>query len=316
MMKRCGGSILLFLAAAFCLAGCSRIETPEDSMVQPVMAEMSGYTDMQTTETTETTLAVSDVLTLTTEMTTTTTMTTTENLDRPFIEENSSIDPEKPMVALTFDDGPGKYTDSILDTLEAYSAHATFFVIGSNVTESRYDVLRRAVSLNCEIGSHTYDHTDLVKLNETDLLNNVKAADQSVLDAIGRYPYWLRPPYGSFDDTVRSTIGKPLTYWSVDTKDWSTKDTNATIQAATTKVEDGDIVLMHDIYASTADAVKQIVPDLLNQGYQLVTVSELLYYRGVEIEDGMIVFSMHPAKYDYRLPPSETEPAGSEEASS
>lgn len=128
------------------------------------------------------------------------------------------------------------------------------------------------------------------------------------MQAIGRYPYFLRPPYGDFNDDVRRHVGKPLAFWSVDTKDWKTRNTASTVSATLNNIEDGDVVLMHDIYGETAAAVAQIVPSLVQQGYQLVTLSELTYYRGVEMENGMIVFNMHPANPNYKLPPDPDVP--------
>ena len=111
-----------------------------------------------------------------------------------------------------------------------------------------------------------------------------------------------------FNDDVRRHVGKPLAFWSVDTKDWKTRNTASTVSATLNNIEDGDVVLMHDIYGETAAAVAQIVPSLVQQGYQLVTLSELTYYRGVEMENGMIVFNMHPANPNYKLPPDPDVP--------
>ncbi len=299
-MRKIYGRIAALFSTMVLCAACAKIDTPEDMpAVSPVMAEVSAAEKTTAAQTSAVTTTFMETMT-----TTVTTVTTKDSeLYVPFIDYDANIDPEKPMVALTFDDGPGRYVNTVLDTLAAYNAHATFFVIGKSVTADTAEDLRRAVELHCEIGSHSFDHSDLVELDSAAMLDNVRAADDAVFDAIGRYPYWLRPPYGSFDDNLRREIGKPLAYWSVDTKDWKTKNAASTIQSATAGIEDGDIVLMHDIYESTAFAVQQIVPSLLNKGYQLVTVSELMYYRNVEMEDGMIVFSMHPDKMNYKLPP-------------
>ena len=211
-------------------------------------------------------------------------------------------------VALTFDDGPGQYTNSILDTLEAYQAHASFFVVGQNINDETSAVMQRAVGLGCEIGSHTENHADLVKADANTFQQEIQQADDRILQAIGRYPYFLRPPYGDFNDDVRRHVGKPLAFWSVDTRDWKTRNTASTVSATLNNIEDGDVVLMHDIYGETAAAVAQIVPSLVQQGYQLVTLSELTYYRGVEMENGMIVFNMHPANPNYKLPPDPDVP--------
>ena len=143
------------LAALLLLGGaCTKIDavrsdgkqTQEAVMAAASAAEVSTTAEATTAATTETT---------TTTVTTTVTTTTAAGLCQPFIDENANIDPSKPMVALTFDDGPGQYTNSILDTLEAYQAHASFFVVGQNINDETSAVMQRAVGLGCEIGSHT-----------------------------------------------------------------------------------------------------------------------------------------------------------------
>ena len=296
------------LAALLLLGGaCTKIDavrsdgkqTQEAVMAAASAAEVSTTAEATTAATTETT---------TTTVTTTVTTTTAAGLCQPFIDENANIDPSKPMVALTFDDGPGQYTNSILDTLEAYQAHASFFVVGQNINDETSAVMQRAVGLGCEIGSHTENHADLVKADANTFQQEIQQADDRILQVIGRYPYFLRPPYGDFNDDVRRHVGKPLAFWSVDTKDWKTRNTASTVSATLNNIEDGDVVLMHDIYGETAAAVAQIVPSLVQQGYQLVTLSELTYYRGVEMENGMIVFNMHPANPNYKLPPDPDVP--------
>lgn len=293
------------VAALFVLGGaCAKISTPEANAVHTKEAVMAAASAADTTTiTTETTTTTS-----TTTTSATTTTTTTSGLCAPFIDESAGIDPSRPMVALTFDDGPGQYTNTILDALEANHAHATFFVVGQNVNEETGAVMRRAVDLGCEIGSHTQNHADLVKADADTFRQQIQQADENIFNAIGRYPYFLRPPYGDFNDDVRRHVGKPLAFWSVDTEDWKTRNTASTVSAALNNIEDGDVVLMHDIYGETAAAAAQIVPSLVQQGYQLVTLSELTYYRGVEMENGMIVFSMHPGNLNYKLPPDPDVP--------
>lgn len=296
------------LAALLLLGGaCTKIDAVRSDGKQTQEAVMAAASAAEVSTTAETTTAATTESTTTT-VTTTVTTTTAAGLCQPFIDENANIDPSKPMVALTFDDGPGQYTNSILDTLEAYQAHASFFVVGQNINDETSAVMQRAVGLGCEIGSHTENHADLVKADANTFQQEIQQADDRILQAIGRYPYFLRPPYGDFNDDVRRHVGKPLAFWSVDTKDWKTRNTASTVSATLNNIEDGDVVLMHDIYGETAAAVAQIVPSLVQQGYQLVTLSELTYYRGVEMENGMIVFNMHPANPNYKLPPDPDVP--------
>ena len=229
--------------------------------------------------------------------------------DDYYFNDDGTYDPSqhKTRIALTFDDGPGEYTDELLDCLEENNAHATFFMLGQNVG-SWESTVQRMADIGCEIGSHTENHADLVKADANTFQQEIQQADDRILQAIGRYPYFLRPPYGDFNDDVRRHVGKPLAFWSVDTRDWKTRNTASTVSATLNNIEDGDVVLMHDIYGETAAAVAQIVPSLVQQGYQLVTLSELTYYRGVEMENGMIGFNMHPANPNYKLPPDPDVP--------
>lgn len=187
------------------------------------------------------------------------------------------VDPGKPMIALTFDDGPGYNNASrrILDTLEKYGARATFFMVGNNAADNPEN-LKRKVALGCELGNHTMTHKNYGK--------NVTAADisdcsEAIYKACGQYPTCFRSPGGNTNDFIRSECrkaGLPLYYWSIDTNDWKYKDGNRLYNYVINHAGDGDIVLMHEIYTTTADGVEKIVPELIRRGYQLVTVSELV----------------------------------------
>lgn len=298
MMKFCIMAVVFVLGTA-----CSRIQTPKNHTLSrqtesAVMAAAPVETAAKATTLTTTTITAATTITTTAAVTTTAAITTTS-----VPKGNIEIDPSRPMVALTFDDGPGGSTNAILDTLETYSARATFFVIGRNINDKTAPVMQRAVSMGCEIGSHTYDHSDLTKDTPEQFQTAIQQADDRIYEAVGEYPRWLRPPYGAFDNNVQQHAGMGLAYWSVDTKDWKTRNAAATVTAVLQSVEDGDVILMHDIYAETAAAVVQIVPSLIQQGYQLVTLSELTDFRGLNVENGMVVFSVHPDAPRYRLPP-------------
>ncbi len=189
----------------------------------------------------------------------------------------SDIDPKKPMIALTFDDGPGynKASDKILDVLEKYNARATFFMVGTNA-KTHSDNLKRKIKLGCELGNHTYNHDHYGK-NVT--ASDIKKASQAIYDTCGQYPTAFRSTGGNTTNTIRQECKKekmPLYYWSLDTQDWKSRNAGKVYNAVMKNVEDGDIILMHDIYMSTADAVEKMVPQLIKKGYQLVTVTELI----------------------------------------
>lgn len=190
----------------------------------------------------------------------------------------------KKRIALTFDDGPARgSTDRILDTLELYGQKATFFVIGERVDMYPEQVMR-AYSLGCEIGNHTYTHPLLPNLTDDEIMEEINSTFDS-LSRLGIESNYYRPPGGSMgeDDRILRLIARPCILWSVDTRDWESRDKDAVIEAVLSNVRDGDIVLMHDLYASTADAVEYLIPELLNRGFELVTISELYGIKGIDL---------------------------------
>lgn len=195
----------------------------------------------------------------------------------------ADIDPNKPIVALSFDDGPSypdgngnSATNDILNVLEKYGARATFFMCGSRIASTNKNYLKRELELGCEIGNHTYDHSNYgKKVTATDISKSTKA----IKNACGQAPTIFRCPGGMMSNTIQKECekeGMPIAYWSVDTEDWKSKNPKKICSTATKYVYDGSIILMHDIYPTTAEAVKKLVPKLIKEGYQIVTVSEML----------------------------------------
>ncbi len=198
-----------------------------------------------------------------------------------------TIDPNRPMVAVTFDDGPGAYTGRVLDIMEKYGVRCTFFMVGENLAESKADLLKRAVSLGCQIGSHSRHHAQLSKKSATDAADDVEYVANEIKKLTGGYKVTsYRPPYGSYTKAMveeLSSRGYKGYNWSVDTLDWKNKDSSWVLSQATgSYIHDGDIILMHDIHKTTVDALEDIVKSLLADGYQLVTANELSEIRGVE----------------------------------
>ena len=203
----------------------------------------------------------------------------------------SKVDPNKPMVALTFDDGPSIYTKDILNQLEKYGAHATFFVVGERVS-AYASTIQRANSIGCEIGNHSWSHPNLAAISVKSMQSEISRTDAAIEKVIGRKAALLRPPYGSVDTDVKRNAGKPLIHWSIDTLDWSTRSSSKTISSVLNNVRDGSIVLMHDIYSATRDAAVSLIPTLISRGYQLVTVSELAAYHGTTLKKGTVYYSL------------------------
>ena len=198
------------------------------------------------------------------------------------------IDPDKPMIAITFDDGPGQYTSELLDVLERYGVRATFFLVGNNLAESKSDLLKRMVSLDCEIGSHSKSHDDLSKVSASAAADDITAVSDEIKELTGGYQSVLyRPPFRAYTKSMISELkSRNMTAinWSIDTLDWKHRDSDWVYEQAT-NVDDGDIILMHDIHKTTVEAVERIVKKLLEDGYQLLTVSELLEQRQPETTD-------------------------------
>ena len=203
----------------------------------------------------------------------------------------TNLDPNKPMVALSFDDGPNKATTSIvLDTLEQYNGSATFFMVGNRLQhEGNKECAERMVKLGCQLGNHTYDHSHYGNdVTADDIINGINA----IKDATGYEPTAFRPTGGYISDTIKQNANAPICIWSLDTNDWRhKKDANKTYDAVMNNVSDGDVILMHDIYESTAEAVSNFVPKLVEQGYQIVNIAELAYYKNASLENGQIYYS-------------------------
>lgn len=201
---------------------------------------------------------------------------------------------EKKLIALTFDDGPSTATTGrLLDILKAKGVKATFFVVGSMASRAP-DLLKREEAEGHEVGSHSSYHQDLSKLSAVDLQGDVANMDQIFMNTLGRKVAIIRPPYGAVSDIMRGYLGKPMIYWSVDPQDWKYRNA-ATVRANVVgAAHDGAIVLMHDIHASTVDAVANIIDDLRAQGYEFLTVSELAAARGVGLTSGVVYYNFRP----------------------
>lgn len=195
------------------------------------------------------------------------------------------IDKDQPMIALTFDDGPGKRTGELLDALEKYDAHATFFMLGQKVSQYKSEV-KKMKDIGCELGSHSYDHPNFTKLSPDSIQKQMNTTNDKFVGAAGSKATVMRPPYGAINDTVKANVGLPMILWNIDTLDWKTRNAQKTIDTVMELVGDGDIILMHDIHSETIDAALELIPKLEDAGYQLVTVSELAAAKDKKLKNG------------------------------
>lgn len=198
------------------------------------------------------------------------------------------------LVCFTFDDGPyAPVTNKILDSLEKYNGRATFFVVGDRA-DTYSDEIIRASKMGCEIGTHTYSHVNLNSLSVPEMQEEIKKSCDAISKYTGKNVKVLRPPEGAANDTVKANVGMPMVLWSVDSRDWDYRNADKDYKTVMDNVFDGSIVLMHDLYPATADAVARLIPELAKQGYKFVTFSELMKIRGVDVEPGEKYFSATP----------------------
>lgn len=202
----------------------------------------------------------------------------------------------KKLVAITFDDGPGKYTEELLDGLKERGAKATFFMLGKSVRAYK-DTVRRAYNEGHQIANHTYDHDDLSKLSAARVKSEVESTVNVLREVIGddSLNFCVRPPYGAYNSTTLANLNAPAIYWSVDSNDWRwTNDVDKTVAEIEKNVFDGAVILLHDTHAWSVKAALKAIDDLQKDNYEFVTVSELFRRRGVSMENGKVYKSRIP----------------------
>ena len=207
--------------------------------------------------------------------------------DDYYFNDDGTYDPSqhKTRIAFTFDDGPGEYTDELLDCLEQNNAHATFFMLGQNVGSWESEVQRMA-DIGCEIGSHSWDHLNLYDLDMDAVAKEFSDTDAALEKACGQKASVARAPYGNWSDDIISTVNKPFFTWSLDSLDWSYLDVNKDYDAVMNgDLTDGSIILMHDIHEPSVQAAIKMIPELVAKGYKLMTVSELAAAKGVTLQN-------------------------------
>lgn len=207
---------------------------------------------------------------------------------KPAAKATGSFTDTTPSVALTFDDGPNpSTTNRLLTILERENVKATFFMLG-NRAQSGADCIRRMQALGMELGSHTYDHTQLTKLGEAALADQIEKTNAAIMNAAGEAPTLMRPPYGSYNAAVKAAAGVPIVLWSLDSLDWKSRNADAVYQKVLAEVRDGSVILFHDIYDTSVDATERLIPALKDRGYEMVTVSELARRKGKTLSPGEV----------------------------
>ena len=201
---------------------------------------------------------------------------------------------EKKLVALTFDDGPSPdTTPELLDNLTKKDAVATFFVLGS-MADANPDIVKRIRKNGHDVASHTMYHQNLVMISYGAAADDIGIANGVFTQILGHSPELTRPPYGNLNNNVVELIDTPIILWSVDPQDWLYKDPDIVISNVMAQVHDGAIILLHDIYPSTVEAVPALIDSLRESGYEVATISELTKARGVHLTTGEIYYNFEP----------------------
>jgi len=215
--------------------------------------------------------------------------------NKPFSESSVKriIDPTKPMIALTFDDGPSHVTEPILDTLEKHGSVATFYVVGNRITRNvkNREIVLRAFEAGNEIANHSHTHKFFTRISDETIRSEIINANNAIESITGEPPTHMRPPYADMDRRVRNAIaaqGMPIILWSVDPSDWLTRNADRTFDHVMENVKDKDIILLHDMWEPSGEAAIRLIPALIEKGFQLVTVSELMYHSGITMQPGTV----------------------------
>ena len=194
------------------------------------------------------------------------------------------------MIALSFDDGPTPHTSRILDVLERYDARATFFVLPSRMMAHR-DIVERAFDMGNEIANHSWSHARLTEISDAEVKNEIQRASAAIHSVTGHTLPMYRPPFGQTDDRVISIsreLGYAIIKWTVDPLDWRYRDADIIYNSIINAVQDGSIILAHDTHPTTALAMERLIPRLINEGFHLVTVSELIHHLYGDLKPGHV----------------------------
>lgn len=190
-------------------------------------------------------------------------------------------------VALTFDDGPCWLGDSLMDFLDEMNVKVTFFYEGVNIWGNEDNAIR-AYNSGHEIGNHTWNHECLSLISPEKIREDVEKGNEAIYNAIGTYPTLLRPPYGSYNQKVKDNVNMPMVTWNIDTEDWDHLNAEKTRQAVVEGAQDGYIILVHEIHPTTIEGVQPAIRQLIEEGVEFVTVTQILTRNGEELQPGMI----------------------------
>lgn len=196
----------------------------------------------------------------------------------------------KKLIALTFDDGPSNNTKYFIKELQKRDALVTFFVVGNRVKKYE-DVLKEAYLMGNQIGSHTYSHKNLLYLNEEEITKEIEKTNEAIYNVIGTKPTIIRVPYGNINKKIRSISNMNHILWNVDTLDWKYKNSNRVYKEIIKHAEDGNIILLHDIFKTSVNGVLKAIDELKKQGYGFVTIDEMVYLKNINLDKSKTYFN-------------------------
>lgn len=184
---------------------------------------------------------------------------------------------EAPKIAITFDDGPNaQCTPVLLDGLKERNVKATFFLIGENAEQNR-DLVKRMSEEGHLIGNHTYHHVEITRVSDEEAKREIEMTNDLIFEITGKYPEYMRPPFGLWQRKLESEIQVFPTMWTIDPLDWTTGNVDEIVNKVVTEAEENDIILLHDCYMSSVKAALKIIDILQDEGYEFVTVDELIF---------------------------------------
>ena len=208
----------------------------------------------------------------------------TVDLDSEYSNEDGSvINPAKKQIAITFDDGPGAYTERLAGILEDNHAHSTFFMLGKNMSYYK-DVILKLYQNGNEIGYHSYAHKNFLRQEISEIQSEFEESNETLKSIIGEGFTLTRPPYGSINSDIKESLDTTFILWNIDTEDWRHKDVEYLTNYVMDNVFEGAIILFHDIHKTSVDTIEKLLPLLYVEGYQLVTVSDLANINGQTLE--------------------------------
>ncbi len=217
----------------------------------------------------------------------------TASLDKDYQNESGyDYTNAKKSVAITFDDSPNKNkTDRILASLQDNHFHATFFIVGERAVYNK-DLLINIKNSGNEIGSHTYHHQNMKKLSDEEVISDFQNMNEFYQSIFNENMNLIRPPYGSINESQQSLLDASYILWSLDTNDWRYRSSDYLVNYVIDNIKDGDIILFHDAYDSSASAIEELLPILYSKGYQVMSVSELFKLKNIPLEKNKIYYNV------------------------